>query len=115
MDATGAPWTLVGTASGAENVAARVLAGFGVGIVFDSVAAARPIPGVSYLPLGLGAPLVERWLVWRCRRPLTGDHRVRRARARARHRTRDHSAVATAPAGALPGEQVELAVDDVLR
>ena len=65
MDTTGAPWTLVGTASGAESVAARVLAGFGVGIVFDSVAAARPIPGVAYVELGTGAPPVGQWLVWR--------------------------------------------------
>jgi DNA-binding transcriptional LysR family regulator len=65
MDDTGAPWTLVGTAAGAENTAARVLAGFGVGLVFDSVGAGRPIPGVSYVALGPGAPRFERRLVWR--------------------------------------------------
>jgi len=112
MDASGAPWTLVGTASGVENVAARVLAGFGVGIVFDSVAAARPIPGVAYLSLGLGAPLVERRLVWRAddRSPaITEFVGLVRERVTAPKTTR-----APRSPGALPGEQVELAVDDVL-
>ena len=114
MDASGAPWTLVGTASGAENVAARVLAGFGVGIVFDSVAAARPIPGVAYLSLGLGAPLVERCLVWRAddRSPA-----IREFVALVRERVTAPETATNPPsalAGALPAEQVEVAVDDVL-
>ena len=65
MDRTGVPWTLVGTAAGVDNVASRVLAGYGVGIVFESMAAARPIPGVSFVRLGSGAPVAEQRLVWR--------------------------------------------------
>jgi DNA-binding transcriptional LysR family regulator len=64
MDATGAPWALVGTASGAVDVAARVVSGFGVGVLFESVAAARPIDGVRCVALR-DAPAVPKTLVWR--------------------------------------------------
>ena len=64
MDATGESWTLVGTAAGAENVTARVLAGFGVGLLFDSARTAPTIAGVSYLDLTDG-PCAERRMVWR--------------------------------------------------
>jgi len=114
MDATGAPWTLVGTASGAENVAARVLAGFGVGIVFDSVAAARPIPGVTYVSLGRGAPLAERRLVWHADE---GSPAITEFVALVRDRTTTPKTARGASGqvgGSLPGEQVQLAVDDVL-
>ena len=111
MDATGAPWTLVGTAGGAENVAARVLAGFGVGIVFDSVAEARAIPGVSYLPLGLGAPLLERRLVWRAD---DRDPALLEFVALVRERV-SRAPVAGPSAAESAAEEVELAVDDVLR
>jgi hypothetical protein len=81
-----------------------------VGIVFDSVAAARPIPGVAAVALGLGAPVVEQRLVWRA-----GDRSdaiallvdlVRAQLAGA------PAAPATPPASAA--EQVELPADDVL-
>jgi len=65
MDGTGEPWTLVGTAVGGANVASRVLAGFGVGVLFESEAAANPLPGVTRVPLGRGMPKIERNLVWR--------------------------------------------------
>ncbi len=65
MDRTGQPWTLVGTAIGAANVASRVLAGFGVGVLFESEAAANTLPGVTSVVLRAGAPEVNRKLVWR--------------------------------------------------
>jgi DNA-binding transcriptional LysR family regulator len=64
MDAAGPPWALVGTASGAVDVATRVISGFGVGVLFESVAAARPIVGVQYARLRDG-PTVDRVAVWR--------------------------------------------------
>jgi DNA-binding transcriptional LysR family regulator len=64
MDATGESWTLVGTAAGAENVTARVLAGFGVGLLFDSARTAPGIAGVGYLDL-VDGPCAERRMVWR--------------------------------------------------
>ncbi|WP_348240797.1 hypothetical protein, partial [Salmonella enterica] len=51
MDDTGVPWTLVGTAAGPDNVAARVLSGFGVGISFGSFVELRPLEGVRYVPV----------------------------------------------------------------
>jgi DNA-binding transcriptional LysR family regulator len=65
MDETGVPWTLVGTASGPENVAARVLSGFGVGICYASAARARPLDGIAYVPLPELADRIERVLFWR--------------------------------------------------
>jgi DNA-binding transcriptional LysR family regulator len=67
MDDTGEPWTLVGTAVGAANVASRVLAGFGVGVLFEAEAAANPLPGVTSVVLGAGMPAIDRKLVWRSR------------------------------------------------
>jgi DNA-binding transcriptional LysR family regulator len=64
MDATGAPWALVGTATGAVEVAARVVSGFGTGVLLESVAQSQPIAGVSAVPLRDG-PVVTRALVWR--------------------------------------------------
>jgi DNA-binding transcriptional LysR family regulator len=65
MDDTGHAWTLVGAASGPENVAARVLSDFGVGVCFASAAQARPLDGVAYIPLPDLRPDVERVLYWR--------------------------------------------------
>jgi DNA-binding transcriptional LysR family regulator len=64
MDATGRPWALVGTATGAVEVAARVASGFGVGVLFAAVAEAQPIAGVRCIPL-IDAPVIEKVLVWR--------------------------------------------------
>jgi DNA-binding transcriptional LysR family regulator len=64
LDATDRPWSLVGTAVGIVDVAARVLTGQGVGIVFAPEAAARPLDGVVAVPIADG-PAVERTLVWR--------------------------------------------------
>ena len=64
LDGTGRPWSLVGTAVGIVDVAARVLTGQGVGIVFAPEAAARPLDGVVAVPIADG-PAVERTLVWR--------------------------------------------------
>jgi DNA-binding transcriptional LysR family regulator len=64
MDATGVPWTLVGTAVGADNVAARVLSGFGIGMIFESFMPSRPPDGIAYVPIGDDAAHVDRVLVW---------------------------------------------------
>jgi DNA-binding transcriptional LysR family regulator len=64
MDATGRPWALVGTASGAIEVAARVASGFGVGVLFDAVAGAQPLAEVRCVQLE-DAPTVPLALVWR--------------------------------------------------
>jgi DNA-binding transcriptional LysR family regulator len=65
MDATGVPWALVGTAAGADNVLARVLSGFGVGLLYQAIAEARRVPGVSYVRVADDAAAFERKLVWR--------------------------------------------------
>jgi hypothetical protein len=64
MDATGAPWALVGTTAGAVEVAARVMSGFGIGVLLESVARAQPIDGVCAVTVRNG-PVVDRQLVWR--------------------------------------------------
>jgi DNA-binding transcriptional LysR family regulator len=64
MDSTGAPWALVGTTAGAVEVAARVVSGFGIGVLLDTVARAQPIDGVHVVTLRDG-PTVDRLLVWR--------------------------------------------------
>ena len=65
MDATGVPWTLVGTAAGADTVAARVLSGFGIGVLFESFAEVRPLEGLAYVPVKDEDPVIERMLFWR--------------------------------------------------
>lgn len=62
---TGAPWTYVGTASGIDNVMARVLSGFGVGVIFESFAPARPVPGVVTVPIDLQLADLDRVVLWR--------------------------------------------------
>jgi DNA-binding transcriptional LysR family regulator len=64
MDESGAPWALVGAASGAVEVAARVVSGFGVGVLLEAVARAQPVEGVCAVPLRDG-PEIPRTLVWR--------------------------------------------------
>src|SRR5690606_31774521 len=64
MDATGKPWAMVGAASGAVEVAARVVSGFGVGVLLDVVAREGPVAGVCAVPLRDGPTLI-RTLVWR--------------------------------------------------
>lgn len=65
MDDTGLAWTLVGAASGPENVAARVLSDFGTGICFASAAQSRPLDGVAYISLPDLRPDIQRVLYWR--------------------------------------------------
>jgi DNA-binding transcriptional LysR family regulator len=64
MDATGAPWALVGTTAGAVEVAARVMSGFGTGVLLESVASAHRIDGVCAVAVRDG-PVFDRVLVWR--------------------------------------------------
>jgi DNA-binding transcriptional LysR family regulator len=65
MEATGVPWALVGTATGADNVLARVLSGFGVGLLYQTIADTRHVSGVSYVRVDDDATAFERKLVWR--------------------------------------------------
>jgi DNA-binding transcriptional LysR family regulator len=65
LGATGAPWTYVGTASGIDNVVARVLSGFGVGIVFESFARSRPVRGVVAVPVDAPLADLDRVILWR--------------------------------------------------
>lgn len=62
---TGKPLAPAGTVVGGDNVAARVLAGFGVGIVFEHQALRQPVPGVRYVPIAEVVPGLDRHLVWR--------------------------------------------------
>jgi DNA-binding transcriptional LysR family regulator len=64
LDRTELPWSLVGTAIGIQNVAARVVMGHGIGIAPAPMAAAHPYDGIQYLPIEDG-PEIERVLVWR--------------------------------------------------
>ena len=65
LDRTKVAWRLVDTVTGVHNVAARVLSGLGVGVLFEGVARPRPIEGVRYVTIGAGAPHCDRRLVWR--------------------------------------------------
>ena len=67
MDAAGAAWTLVGTADGAANVATRVLAGFGIGVMVEAFLPRHPVDGVSYVRIANSSTLVRRVLLWRAR------------------------------------------------
>jgi DNA-binding transcriptional LysR family regulator len=64
MDSTEKSWSLVGTAVGLDNVASRVLAGHGVGVVPEPVVAGRMLPSIAYVPV-VDGPLMERVAVWR--------------------------------------------------
>jgi DNA-binding transcriptional LysR family regulator len=65
MDATGAPWTLVGTTTGPDNVAARVLSGFGIAIGFESLVEVQRMAGLAYVPLSGDRPVIHRMMFWR--------------------------------------------------
>jgi DNA-binding transcriptional LysR family regulator len=65
MDATGAPWTLVGTALGADDLVARVLSGFGVGLAYGSGTDAAAFPGAVCLPVDEPELRFTRTLAWR--------------------------------------------------
>jgi DNA-binding transcriptional LysR family regulator len=64
MDSTEQSWSLVGTAIGLDNVASRVLAGHGVGVVPQPVVAGRVLPSIAYVPV-VDGPTMERVAVWR--------------------------------------------------
>ena len=66
MDATGSPWTLVGTALGADDLLARVLSGFGIGLAYGSARGrpAFPVPCAAPDEPGLR---FTRTLAWRRR------------------------------------------------
>ena len=64
MDATGESWSLVGMAVGLDNVASRVLAGHGIGVVPQPVVAGRSLPSIAYVPV-VDGPSIERVAVWR--------------------------------------------------
>jgi DNA-binding transcriptional LysR family regulator len=65
MDESGAPWTLVGTTTGPDNVAARVLSGFGIAIGFESLVEVEPMIGLAYVPLSGDRPVIDRVMFWR--------------------------------------------------
>ncbi|MCU1455002.1 MAG: LysR family transcriptional regulator [Acidimicrobiales bacterium] len=64
MDALGEPWALVGTTVGFDNVASRVLAGHGVGVVPGPAVGESRVPTLAYIPVTDG-PAFERVAVWR--------------------------------------------------
>jgi DNA-binding transcriptional LysR family regulator len=65
MDATGSPWTLVGTALGADDLLARVLSGFGIGLAYGSGTGAEAFPGAVCRPLDEPGLRFTRTLAWR--------------------------------------------------
>ncbi len=64
MDNTGRPWSLVGTTVGLDNVASRVLAGHGVGVVPQPIVEGRDLPLIACVPV-VDGPTIERVAVWR--------------------------------------------------
>jgi DNA-binding transcriptional LysR family regulator len=65
MDSLAIPWSLVATADRIENVASRVLAGQGVGIVLAPSAKHHVIAGVKYVTITNEGSLIEQALIWR--------------------------------------------------
>lgn len=65
MDATGRPWTLIGTAIGRQDLVARVLSGFGIGVGYGQMAADDDFPGVVTVPVADDGLHVTRTLAWR--------------------------------------------------
>ena len=65
MDATGRPWTLIGTAIGTDDVVARVLSGYGVGVGYGGTADDGAFPGVVAVPVAGGSLRVTRTVAWR--------------------------------------------------
>jgi DNA-binding transcriptional LysR family regulator len=64
MDANGRPWTLVGTAVGIDNVASRVIAEHGIGVMPMPFTTERSFDNITSIPLSDG-PVLERRIVWR--------------------------------------------------
>jgi DNA-binding transcriptional LysR family regulator len=64
MDATGRPWTLVGTAVGIDNVASRVIAEHGIGVMPMPFTTERSFDSIACIPVSDG-PALERRIVWR--------------------------------------------------
>jgi DNA-binding transcriptional LysR family regulator len=64
LDQTGVRWHLAATVSDVGNLAARALAGVGVGIAVDAAVPTSPVDGVVRVPLD-DAPTIEKVLVWR--------------------------------------------------
>jgi DNA-binding transcriptional LysR family regulator len=73
MDSTGQSWSLVGTAVGLDNIASRVLAGHGVGVLPQPVVEGRVLPSIACVPVDDG-PSIERTAVWRQGEPNKGVH-----------------------------------------
>lgn len=64
MDAAVAEWTIVGVATGLSNVASRVLSGFGVAVMIDSLTTIDPALGVAAIPI-IDLPEISQMVVWR--------------------------------------------------
>ena len=64
MNACGVAWTVHDEVVGYENIAARVLAGEGVGIALAASVAAIPLDHIVYLPLTAEGPRADRILAW---------------------------------------------------
>jgi DNA-binding transcriptional LysR family regulator len=64
MDATLRPWTLVGTAVGIDNVASRVIAEHGIGVMPMPFTTERTFDSIACIPVSDG-PDLERRIVWR--------------------------------------------------
>jgi DNA-binding transcriptional LysR family regulator len=71
MDNTGESWSLVGTTVGFDNVASRVLAGHGIGVVPEPAVGERGVTDITYVPVEDG-PRIERVAVWRRGEPNKG-------------------------------------------
>ena len=71
MDDTGNAWSLVGAAIGFDNVASRVMAGHGIGVVPAPVVGGRTLPSITYVPVE-DSPALERVAVWRRDEPNKG-------------------------------------------
>jgi DNA-binding transcriptional LysR family regulator len=69
MNATGRPWTLVGAATGPENVVARVVSGFGIAITIESYLPTPLAGSIVRVPISGEAAEVARVLVWSKRQP----------------------------------------------
>ncbi len=63
MDRTGLPWSLVGRASGLDNVVSRVRSGFGVALVYGSPADA--VKDVAFVPVDDDRLALRRRIIWR--------------------------------------------------
>ncbi len=69
MESTGIPWTVIATSSGADNIIAQVLSGYGVAMVLDHSENYPSTAGVALLPLKGPGSWVDRILVWPRRPP----------------------------------------------